>query len=208
MSNRKVSPFKIHCIAIVKASQRSADTFANVAIFVLATIQQQFNAMPIQMDSFKRDGINSRFLFGVKRQGYAFIQENKVNLWRQAKRFTKGEISLEQLIIEYMAIPGLGITKASFLAQMTVADGACLDSHNLRRLGLSETQFRLAKGLKVETVLQKIKAYNAVWQSVGDSAYWWDSWCEYLANKRTGTWRSALHVSETHMHAIGNERKV
>ena len=77
---------------------------------------------------------------------------------------------------------------------------SCLDSHNLNRLGLDTKDVSLPKGLTEKTKLKKIKAYVHLTQGKG-TVYWWNSWCDYVAEKGgankllpTGEEVSAFHV--------------
>ena len=180
------SHFARDCMWIVEQlAQRGPDALPGIAALVLLSIQQPFSQMPRQMASVAKEGIASPYLFGSKAEGLAYVQEHKRHLFRVVQACRAGKLSLEGLITEFLAIPGLGIAKTSFLAQMSVGDGACLDVLNLRRLGLNESAFKIGKGLGAPFVARRIQAYNAVWQSQGDSAYWWDTWCDGLAARQT-----------------------
>jgi hypothetical protein len=92
------------------------------------------------------------------------------------------------------------MVKASFICQMLGFNVACLDVHNLNRLGLDVKDVTLPKGLTDKTKLKKIKAYVHLTQKQG-SVYWWNSWCDYVAEKGgankllpTGEDVSAFHV--------------
>ena len=184
MSNRRVNPdsyFHRDCMAIVNAAIDNPDIVARTATFTLCTIRQWFALVPPQLTDIDRNGAESTFLFGSKRGGWLYVQEHKRELLKNVQSYHAGKLDLEGLILRFLAIPGLGIVKTSFLAQMLVGDGACLDMHNLEALGLPNTTFRLSKGLKVANVVKRIATYNAVWRAHGDSAYWWDTWCDTLA---------------------------
>jgi thermostable 8-oxoguanine DNA glycosylase len=147
----------------------------------MLTIQQWLALVPRALDDVRQHGAESRFAWGNKRAGIAYILAEQHGLHAKAQAYQRGGISLESLILEYLAIPGLGIVKASFLCQLTVGDGACLDIHNLRAMGLNEAAFKTPKTLKVESILKRIRAYNGAWSAIGDSAYWWNSWCDSYA---------------------------
>jgi len=200
---RAVSLFDIDCLPIVARAQDSADSFPGIGALVLCSIRQPFAIMPIQMADVARNGASARSLFGWKSAGFAYIQANKVALHRAAVgAYGKAE-ELDNLIMRYLAIPGLGIVKASFLAQMTVGAGACLDSHNLASIGLNLLTFRTPKKLKESSIRKRLTAYNAAWQAVGSSAAWWDSWCEGMAARRDSWFlRGAAQVSALHRLAI------
>jgi hypothetical protein len=209
-SARASTHFARDCLWIVNEVQNGKpESMVGVAALVMLSIQQPFYMMPRQIEGVARDGVTSPYLFGAKRNGLACVMRNRRELHRSALRYADGAIDLDTLILDYLAVPCLGIVKASFLAQMTVGDGACLDTLNLRTLGLAESAFRLPKTLTAATVRKRIAAYNAVWRSVGDSAHWWDSWCDLVAS-RSHNARGALiqgfddtaHVSRTHRLAI------
>ncbi|XAI96027.1 hypothetical protein [Microcystis phage Mwe-JY26] len=190
--------FSLDARHIARASRESVDVFFWVAVFVILTIRQPFYLMPAQMADVKANGAASRFLFGWKRQAFRALAERKAELQAAAIATHEGRMSLDSLILLYLSIPGLGIVKASFLAQMTAADGACLDTHNLRALGLDESAFKTPKTLKVETIAQRIIAYNAVWRAIGDSAHWWNGWCDFVATLYPDRYKDGAAVSRLH----------
>ena len=181
----ETSHFRNDCLYIVERLQSNVHLMPGLVCFVLLTIQQQFTWMERQVADVAKNGMRSRFLFGWKPDGYAYAQANKQALHKAARQAYQGEISLADLILEYLAVPGLGIVKASFLAQMSVGNGACLDTVNLQRLGMDQKAFVTPKGLKVESIRKRIKTYQAVCDAHGDSAYWWDIWCDTLASRQT-----------------------
>lgn len=186
------------CLPIVAASQASVDTFQRAAIFTSLTIRQMFVTIPLQMVDVESNGVDSRFLFGPKRDAWHYIAANRETLWHAAKACRAGQIDLDSLILEFLSIPGLGIVKASFLAQLTTGQGACIDAHNLRELGLDENAFRLSKKLTVGTIRKRIQAYNSVWRCRGDSAYWWNLWCDRVAVRRPAWFESGRECSALH----------
>ena len=74
------------------------------------------------------------------------------------------------------------MVKAAFVAQMFGFNVACIDSHNLKRLGLSANAVKLGK-VKPATRCAKIADYVKMTQIQG-SAFWWNSWCDYVAGNR------------------------
>lgn len=187
-------PFTKDCLWIVEHAQKSPDYFPGIASLVLLSIQQPFYSIARQVDDVAKNDYAAKSLWGWKSNGLHYVRANKRELWDAARACYAGNRSLDDLILDYLAVPGLGIVKASFLAQMTVGDGACLDTLNLRTLGLSESAFKTPKTLQVKTIRQRIAAYNATWRSVGNSAYWWDAWCDLVA-QRTHNARGASHPS-------------
>jgi hypothetical protein len=196
------SHFYRDCTRIVRYSQSSPDAWADSACFTMLTIQQWLALVPRALDDVRISGPQSRFAWGNKRKGIEYILANKRGLWKSARAFKAGKIGLDDLILDYLAIPGLGIVKASFLAQLTVGDGACLDVHNLRAMGLDLDSFKTSKSLKVESIRKRIAVYNAAWRALGDSAYWWDTWCDsYAARAQAKSpykYKDGAEVSNAH----------
>lgn len=188
--------YKNHVPLIRSYSLESPDNLADCLTFVLATIQQSLSTVPAIMDDIDTHGVDSRFLFGTKRQGYQFIQDNKVSLYNQAYAC----IDPVQAVSLFFQIPSIGAVKAGFCAQLLGHDTGCIDSHNLTLLGISPNAVNVRKNLKQATINKKLLEYVELTDSVGGSEYLWDSWCNYVAgnqaNKKlaTGYDVSLLHV--------------
>lgn len=197
-----MSYFHRDCIDISSAALADVQVFKNVGSLVLLSIQQPFITMPNQMADVARNGRESKYLFGHKRAGFDFIGMHAPRLQRIA-RDAKSSGDLDSLILALLECPNLGIVKASFFAQMAIADGACLDTHNLTRLGLAETFFRMPKTLKLESVHKRIRTYNTVWRNEGDSAYWWNTWCDHVAKQTRNKFEDGAQVSRYHRLVLG-----
>jgi len=91
------------------------------------------------------------------------------------------------------------MVKASFVCQMLGFNVSCIDSHNLKRLGLSANAVKVDAKLSEAKQLRKVEAYVEMCQLEG-TEYWWCSWCDYVAGNRanrrltTGDAVSAYHV--------------
>ena len=193
-----MSHFAKDCLEIAGEARHSDRVFLDVATLVLLSIQQPWYGMPRQFADVRRTGRDSVYLFGAKRAGFDYVSEHVGDL-RIAAQIAYDRNDLDGLIMRFLDVPCLGLAKASFLAQMTMANGACLDVHNLRSLGLDASATRLAKGATVATKARKVSTYNSAWQAVGDSAYWWDSWCEALLTRSAyHRFNSAAEVSAMH----------
>jgi len=208
-SAKAESGFHTDCTWISAQVQANPDSFVCATAFVLLTIRQPFYLMATQVPDVAKRGTESVYLFGSKRAGLAYVRENKTSLHATTLDYAEGRIDLNEVIFRYMAIPGLGLVKSSFLAQLTVADGACLDTLNLRRLGMGESALKTPKTLSESAIRKRIATYNALWRAHGDSAYWWDSWCEFVASRTHNVigsiiagFDSALHVSAAHRIAV------
>jgi hypothetical protein len=172
MYNRDMPLIKAHALA-------SKYGLTDVITFVLLTIQQPFQGV------VRVEGRDCSLLFGSKRAGFDYATEHAAVLHAAiVKAVEVGDVigALDVLT----NIPGLGVVKAAFVAQLCGLEVGCLDSHNMSRLR--------------ETKMAKIKAYVATCAKLGGSEYLWNSWCDFVAgnrgNKRltSGDTVSAFHV--------------
>jgi hypothetical protein len=194
-----MSHFRNDCVPLACEARHSDKVFLDVASLVLLSIQQPWYGMPRQFADVRRTGRDSVYLFGAKRAGFDYVAEHVADL-RIAAQIAYDRRDLDGLVMRFLDVPCLGLAKASFLAQMTMADGACLDVHNLRSIGLDASAMRLAKGATVATKARKVSTYNSAWQSKGDSAFWWDSWCEGLLTRSAyHRFTNAAEVSAMHL---------
>lgn len=183
---------------MAKHGLSSPDGLVDIVTFVLCTIRQPLQQVGNQIVDIRANGANSKFLFGAKRNGYQFILDNKQTIYDgllECKKHNDVVGAVELLTV----IPCLAMVKASFVAQCLGFNVACLDSHNLTRLGWAASATKLDKKTKPELKRKKIADYVAFCQEKG-ARYWWDTWCNYVAdkgtNKRlaTGDEVSAYHV--------------
>lgn len=193
-----MSYFETDCLDVAGAARHSDKVFLDTVTMVLLSIQQPWQGVPAQFAHVRAHGRDSVYLFGAKRNGYDYVAEH-VTALRIAAQIAYDKSDLDTLVMEYLNIPCLGLVKASFLAQLTIADGACLDLHNARRLGLTPRDMILPKTLSTKAKLARLSTYNSTWQAHGNSAYWWDTWCDNMVgttyNKRiaSGAQASAIH---------------
>jgi hypothetical protein len=180
----------------------SPDGLVDVVTFVLCTIQQPLQSVKNQMADIREHGAASKYLFGSKRIGYQYTVDHASELHAAVVTAVQSGDAITAVDV-LSTIPGLGIVKAAFVAQICGLEASCLDTHNLRRLGLAESAFRLAKSVKPETKLSKIRAYLDLCVSTGGARHWWNSWCEFVAGNRANrSLASADMVSAYHAECI------
>ena len=185
--------------AMAEHGWSSPDGLTDIVAFVLCTIQQPLQSVGRQMADIRANGVNSKYLFASKRNGYQFMLDNASTIYDGLVECKQNDdvIGAVELLT---TVPSLGMVKAGFVAQCLGFDVACIDSHNLDRLGMPRTALRLAKGIKPELRRRKIADYVAMCQTKG-AEYWWDTWCDYVAGNRanktlpTGDAVSAYHVT-------------
>ena len=182
-----------------------ADAFVNTGLFVLLTIQAGLSTVKGSMAKVNFEGEDANCLWGKKGDGYTYLKDNADYLYGKMYDIAdkKGYNSVEacaDVVQLFMQVPNLGMVKASFLAQCLGFNVACIDSHNIKRLGLNPNVVKTPPAtMKPATVRKKVEAYVVLTQEKG-SQYWWDTWCEYVAGNRanraldTGDVVSRFHV--------------
>jgi hypothetical protein len=189
--------------AIEQHAAASPAGLVDVVEFVLCTIQAGLSTVGMQRDDIARNGLRSKFLWGKKAEGLAYARDNAQFLWGKLHSLKEKGRDNPETIAEatllLMKVPNLGMVKASFVLQCIGFDTACIDSHNLTRLGLKPSAVKVSDKLSPKARKAKVLAYVALCQEKG-SEYWWDSWCEYVAGNKanryltTGDAVSAYHV--------------
>ena len=178
----------------------SPEGLADVITFCLLTIQQPLQQVARQFEDVRQRGDASPYLFYSKRAGYRYVNEHKAVLFAAVSKAVElGDVVA--CVDVLTVVPSLGMVKAAFVAQCLGMNVGCLDRHNLRALGFSETAMRLAKSLKPDTRRAKIAAYVALTQQQGARA-WWDTWCTFVAGRRNSPLKTAEEVSRFHVTAL------
>lgn len=185
----------------------SPEAMINGYCFTLLSIQQPLQGLADKMAEVAEQGPACRHLnYGLKRDGLEFVTANKVAIFEELTRFASIGLddveNISNALLYVYDTPNLGMVKSAFLLQLLGFNIACIDSHNLTRLGWKQSQVALPKTLKPESKLKKIRAYVSMTQQKG-TAYWWNSWCHYVAGN-TGNRKltTGQMVSEYHAEAI------
>lgn len=180
----------------------SPDGLVDIIGFVLCTIQQPLQSVSRQMQDLRANGASSKYLFGSKRAGYAYALEHKHVLHAAIAKACQVNDAVGAVDV-LSNVPGLGIVKAAFVAQICGLEASCLDTHNLRKLGLGEATFKLAKTVKHETKLGKIRHYLELCLQTGGARHWWNDWCASVAGNRANrSLVSADQVSAYHWECL------
>ena len=197
--------YNTHALEISEHALKTPEGLTSVIRFTLCTIQQSLYSCENQIADIEKHGFKSRFLKNKqKAKGLKYAMDNQVKLFWAVQELKKQSLNDVDTVVKavrlFNDIPGIGMVKASFICQMLGFNVACLDVHNLNRLGLDVKDVTLPKSLTDKTKLKKIKAYVHLTQKQG-TVYWWNSWCDYVAKKGgankllpTGEDVSAFHV--------------
>lgn len=195
--------YKRDVTLIADHAAKSPQGLVDVVEFVLCTIQAGLSTVKAQRLDIAETGLASRFLWGKKAEGLAYIETHADWLWLKLHHLKEKGPSDPEIIADatllLMQVPNLGMVKASFVLQCMGFDTACIDSHNLKRLGLKDSAVKVSAKLSPEKKRAKVLAYVELCQAQG-TEYWWNSWCVHVAgnqaNRRldTGDAVSAYHV--------------
>lgn len=195
--------YRHHAPLIGAAMREDPEIFKRACVFVILSIRTGINRLESQMDEVDEQRASAPCLFGWKRKAYQHIQLHgrrlHAHLSAQALAVTIGNLSdLEasrEAIRTLLEVPGLGIVKAAFVAQLFGFDVACIDSRNAEREGRKREGFKMDKGKTSPARLDKLLAlYLSV--THGRAEEYWDAWCNYVAldYKLSGEEISAMHL--------------
>ena len=226
--------FAKHQPKISAYARKNPDNFAAVLRFVVVTIQNRLFNCPSDCETVS-EVITGRandatelaaqgILYGHKRGAVETIQAEKESLFWQAEEIfyhaTSEREAASGLIALFVSIPGLGMVKAGFAAQLIYGVAGCLDSHNIARYGIDPKRLKsdLYKNAKTYKTRQKhLNFYLDLCEQFGGCESLWNSWCEHLAiaskEDKTGIrmngnkplYENADHVSALHCVALGVE---
>lgn len=201
--------FHTHNPIIREYAQTGPLEVADVARFVIATIQQSIEHTPEIAHEFRHMGAASKYAFGWKGPAIDWHNENARRTHADAMAIYRGadcERACEVALTEYFAsLPGLGLAKGGFMVQLCFGLSGCLDSHNLARFGIAAGPFQANafKALRRDaTRRQRAADYVNHVHACGGPAGLWDSWCDYVADLRPATFESGFHVSSYHVAAL------
>lgn len=203
--------FANHQPKIAKFAARNPDNFFQVLQFVLLTIQQPLHRMPLDMHEVNKRGIDASCLWGVKAMAWRKLSEIRGKVYETSMLLNDvnpNPYEAEKALLTYLAsLPGLGMVKGGFVAQLAFGLVGCLDTHNMVRYNLTPSQvsaksFKNAKTDKTRNA--KIEAYLGLCHEFGGCEALWNSWCEYVFSRNRGdVYESAYHVSAVHCEALG-----
>ncbi len=198
--------FADHQPVIAAAGTRDAVSFERVCAFVLATIRCPFpSAVSASKRYYASGELERQAFFGAKLDGLAYVRENAASLLAECEYVARTSDEPEvELVDIFERIPGIGLAKAGFLAQLLYGRVGCLDTHNLVRFGLRVKEFRSLTEVKRQATRKaKIRQYVDTCAQLGSAAALWDDWCAYVG--KTQGYGSAEQVSAMHLVVVAGK---
>lgn len=193
--------YKDHVPMIRDYALSGPDRTFDVGLFVLCTMNKHLELVPRMVDSFHRYGLDSNFFSKNQRYAVASLWDGREYLHSRAHAWVDSWAYPEDVVREIVELPGLGIVKGAFFAQLLGFEIGCLDRHNLRLAGLKEKTFTRVPP-STEGLRKRLQMYVALCGSLGGSQYLWDSWCVHVAKLRPRVFVDAEAVSQLHVDCI------
>ncbi len=182
-----------HVPMIAAGMHASDDTFIRGILFAVCSIQQPITSVPRALTDIDRGEL--KWLWGHKREAYDYLQDHGSRLWHDIAWRTDRRPDVSEYVIGALCqVPGLGIVKSVFVAQMLGHDVACLDTINIRREKRNPRQFR-TDGKKTGAAFER-KVQRYVAETFGHAERYWDDWCIDRADfyEMTPEAMSAIHL--------------
>lgn len=210
--------FKSHNPIINEYMQANHEQMSMGIMFVVLSVKTPFHTMKKQMDDYKVNGVNSKYVWGFKRDTHEYLQEHGKDLYNElmdlcTRNWHTGTGSHwknqterdRRMMLVLTDVPGLGLAKAGFVMQMMFGRVGCIDVHNLKRLRtVSVKDVQFTKMATDKTKYQKIDNYVGICKHNNSTQRLWDQWCDQLVHKacNRGRFTDGNEVSEFHVAAL------
>jgi hypothetical protein len=188
-----------HITACNEYAQDNAENFRRAALFVLATVQQQLETVPVALTDICELGMASRFAWGSKSKGVEYLDANYDMLYLEALAVQDHP---ERLMGLFLSIPGLALVKAGFLCQIFAGSVGCIDTHNIKLYDIPVNALRYRYENSAKCNEAKVTRYVELCSGLGGAVALWSRWCDYVAKIRPYNWDDGAHVSQFHVDVI------
>jgi hypothetical protein len=187
---------------------KSASNMADVLTFVLLTIQQPIASVPAAMADVRKHRGASKYLWGMKGIGFRHVQDNATSIYDAALDYgshADRDRRADELLALFAMLPGFGLVKGGFAAQLLFGEVGCIDTHNVARFGIRRAAWFRAdkyKSVSLKTRIAYRRTYLNFTIRQGGAAALWDGWCNYVAEKYPSIYESGNYVSKLHCAAL------
>ena len=199
--------FKNHMPEIKRYAMHSPENLADVVLMVSLSIQQPWHTVGTQIRDVRINGSSSKYLWGIKRKTYEYLQSNKTELYNNYIRILRNRspsiYKARQMLDAFMDVPGLGLVKSGFCCQLTAGLVGCIDLHNIRIYGIEPSTLKVSKSMSAKLIRSKQIDYIDVCHRIGTQKLW-DKWCEHLASN-SKHFTSGFEVSKVHYDYLALE---
>jgi hypothetical protein len=194
--------FVKHQSKIMKWAMTKPDNTFNLVLMVSLSIRQPWAVIGKQLQDVQENGMASKFLFGSKKDLYAYMMDNKQDIFDILKATKAGKVSQADCLYRLTQVPGLGLAKAGFVMQLAIGMAGCIDSHNVTMYGVNPNALKMGK-VKAEKALEKAKMYLELCDKLGGTEKLWDNWCNFVATRHPKHFEDGYDVSARHCSYLG-----
>lgn len=154
------------------------ETFRRGALFALCSIRQPVITVPDQLAEIDAERASASCLWGWKRRAYAHLQLEGARLRDTVCDLSMGQV--DQALLAFLEVPGLGIVKAGFACQLLGFDIACIDGRNAAREGRNRDAYKFTKA-KLSRAGWARHVSRYIDDVGGRAEEYWDGWCAHVA---------------------------
>lgn len=200
--------YNTHQPIISEHGRSGPDGWARVARFAMATARRPLYKIAEDYGAIERMEDNADTdsgLTAARLEAWFGLWDGRAaSYWQCEDIMDAGGPRAPDYLVGYLAtLPGLGLAKAGFTAQMIYGVSGCLDTHNLKRYGIGPAVFSHFKRRRtVRARLAFATRYNVAVAAAGTTAALWDRWCQYVAQRRPQVYLNAYVVSALHVAAL------
>ncbi len=211
--------FDTHNPIINEYMQSNHKNMVDGIMFVVLSVKTPFHTMQKQMEDYRVNGVNSKYVWGFKRQTLEYLLEHGEDLYNELmdlstrtkfgdKKFKGRDIWThrdQQMMLVLTDVPGLGVVKAGFVMQLMFGRVGCIDVHNLRRFyKVDAKDVKFVKIASDRIKLEKITNYVNICKGHRSPKKLWDQWCSQLVYKtcNRGRFADGNEVSQMHVAAL------
>lgn len=181
-------------------AQANAANLKRSCLFVLATIQQQLETVPVALTDIAQLAEGSRFAWGPKLKGVTWL-ESETRLGLLFDEATSCIDSPAELLEVFLQVPGFALVKAGFACQIFAGSVGCIDTHNVQMYGIKRGDTRYDPA-KPDTMKRKRERYVSMCDGLGGAHALWSRWCDHVARLRPFNWTDGAEVSQFHVDVI------
>ena len=154
---------------------------------VSISIRTRTDQLCKEMQTYRDEGFACKAIQKMenKRNGAKYVYENRYELYADSMKIirSKKKGADRDFIMRWLEVPGLGIPKAAFVAQMMNGWAGCFDVHNIKKYmpdvdAKKGTPNRWQTSRQSqETKNRKTVDYLDFCRDVGGCEHLWDQWC-------------------------------
>jgi hypothetical protein len=191
--------YKNHQPLIAKHAQ-TPEGFTDVGLFCILSARTRFSNLNEQFQRIKSGDLQP--LYGWKRDAY--LQHKEQANHRLNKLNTLNNYAYEWTLLDEVSNwPGFSLIKGGFFLQLVYGVSGCIDSRNMKSLGIAREMLELSNRLTIPSKRKRVYEYSRLVKTLGGTEFLWDKWCSEYAESGDGPWTTPYEVSAEHCKTLG-----